>query len=376
MAEPTTNDYILVTRNNFLLEDSNGKMIEKSLLEIEVTFLEKIRDNAFKGFDGENVFAHIVAREWFTDECNGTIATWEDLVEKFVQKFYHLFDHIEEEEDDEDYDPHTFDNVPEIFKINDNLFSFDSPLCIAFEAFNSLLKIDPDLFTYDIQEFKMYDEYEQELNNKTQVPEEPWSVKGVPRQLCDHICEPYRFKNGKTKWPTCSSVIDGFCNGGELPRMVRVGTMTYFQDHKWYDELADGKLKEETLALKAKVEGTWGDATPVDLGHGPYANVKTENNHNHYLDNNQISDRTNGASNIGETQEDQGHEEVKEDPTPEQSIFKIKKFEMIKYSFTGDEEYITIKESEHLNHSKKSLDAYRELLRLTNDGWVVTTQDE
>ncbi|GKA18974.1 hypothetical protein Tco_0698889 [Tanacetum coccineum] len=80
------------------LEDSNGKMIEKSLLEIEVTFLEKIRDNAFKGFDGENVFAHI-------DECIDTIATWEDLVEKFVQKFYHLFDHIEEEEDDEDYDP-------------------------------------------------------------------------------------------------------------------------------------------------------------------------------------------------------------------------------------------------------------------------------
>ncbi|GJY04033.1 hypothetical protein Tco_0369973 [Tanacetum coccineum] len=30
----------------------------------------------------------------------------------------------------------------------------------------------------------------------------------------------------------------------------------------WYDELADGKLKDETLALKAKVKGSWGDATP------------------------------------------------------------------------------------------------------------------
>ncbi|GKB02491.1 hypothetical protein Tco_0830580 [Tanacetum coccineum] len=58
------------------------------------------------------------------------------------------------------------------------------------------------------------------------------------------------------------SYIDGFCNGGELPRLVRVGCMTYFQDHKWYDELADGKLKEETLMHKAKVEESWGDATP------------------------------------------------------------------------------------------------------------------
>ncbi|GJR43009.1 hypothetical protein Tco_1311112 [Tanacetum coccineum] len=64
-----------------------------------------------------------------------------------------------------------------------------------------------------------------------------------------------------TKRPTCSSDIDGFCNGGELPGMVRVRCMTYFQDHKWYDELADGKLKEETLLHKAKVKESWGDAT-------------------------------------------------------------------------------------------------------------------
>ncbi|GKD90068.1 hypothetical protein Tco_1365575 [Tanacetum coccineum] len=49
-----------------------------------------------------------------------------------------------------------------------------------------------------------------------------------------------------TKWPTCSLDIDGFCNGRELAGMVQVESMTYFQDYKWYDELADGKLKEET----------------------------------------------------------------------------------------------------------------------------------
>ncbi|GJS54113.1 hypothetical protein Tco_0627475 [Tanacetum coccineum] len=44
--------------------------------------------------------------------------------------------------------------------------------------------------------------------------------------------------------------------------MVRVGCMTYFQDHKLYDELADGVLKEEALIHKAKFKESWRDATP------------------------------------------------------------------------------------------------------------------
>ncbi|GJZ98623.1 hypothetical protein Tco_0671076 [Tanacetum coccineum] len=53
----------------------------------------------------------------------------------------------------------------------------------------------------------------------------------------------------------CSSDIDGFCNGGELPGMVQIGSMSYFQDHKWYNELMDEKLKDETLTLKTKGQG-------------------------------------------------------------------------------------------------------------------------
>ncbi|GKC49458.1 hypothetical protein Tco_1072203 [Tanacetum coccineum] len=167
--------------------------------------------------------------------------------------------------------------------------------------------------------------------------------------------------------------------------MVQIGSMSYFQDHKWYDELMDGKLKDETLTLKTKVEKSWGDATPSvmkfciwlknsfenfheldhnvlvklqecwwtvntheitpfiwmeDFGRGPYENMKTNWTHDPYL------------------------------------VCKIRRFEMMKYSFSDNEEYIRIKESDHLNHSKKGFDAYRELLRLTNEGWVVTTPDE
>ncbi|GKA16068.1 hypothetical protein Tco_0695815 [Tanacetum coccineum] len=199
MEEPTTKEYISATCKSFISNNTNGKMIEKNFIEIEGTFLLKIRDNTFHGNEGEDVFKHI----------------------------------------------NSFLEVVEPLKIRGQ--SHD--------------RFRLSVFPTSLSGFKTYDEYAQELNNKTQGNEEPWSEIGVQHQLCDHICEPYRFKNGKAKWPTCNSDIDGFCNGGELPGMVRVGTMTYFQDHSWYDELVDGILKDETLALKAKIEGSWGDAT-------------------------------------------------------------------------------------------------------------------
>nr|GFA27770.1 hypothetical protein [Tanacetum cinerariifolium] len=71
-----------------------------------------------------------------------------------------------------------------------------------------------------------------------------------------------------------------------------------------------------------------------------------------------------------------GHEERRDDPTLEPSVCKIRRFEMMKYSFNADEEYIAIKESEYLNNSKDNLDAYRELLRIIDEGWVMETHDE
>ncbi|GJX69627.1 hypothetical protein Tco_0305354 [Tanacetum coccineum] len=331
------NDYIPVTRKKCISNDNEGRMIERNFVEIQGTFLVKIRDNTFNGEIGENVFKHInkflevvgpiklngvsqdrfrlsifpisladAAGEWFKKDCIGSVTTWEDLVEKFVQKFYQLSDHDEELEAKEDD--------------------------------------DPGIGTYE----------EYELNNHvTRDLEEPCSDNRVPYQLCDHICEPYHFKNEITYWPTCSLDIDGFCNGGELLGMVRVKNMTYFQDHKWYDELADGILKEETLMHKAKVKESWGNVTPdvmkffawlinsfrnfheldynvlvklkecwwkinahevapftrlENYGHTPYANIKTEKAHDPYLEIDNIFGRNYYTSNDGNTQDNQGHE--------------------------------------------------------------------
>ncbi|GKE58965.1 hypothetical protein Tco_1498150, partial [Tanacetum coccineum] len=93
-------------------------------------------------------------------------------------------------EADEDDDP---DDIAKIFKIEGNLFDYETPLCKAFNDINYLLKIYTDLFTFHIQGIKTYEEYDLN-NNMTGDLKEPWSYNGVPYQLCDHICKPYRSK--------------------------------------------------------------------------------------------------------------------------------------------------------------------------------------
>nr|GEW80440.1 hypothetical protein [Tanacetum cinerariifolium] len=49
--------------------------------------------------------------------------------------------------------------IGEIFRIETNLFDYETPLCEKLKEFNYLLKIDSDVFTNDIVGFKTYDEY-------------------------------------------------------------------------------------------------------------------------------------------------------------------------------------------------------------------------
>nr|GEV78428.1 hypothetical protein [Tanacetum cinerariifolium] len=85
------------------------------------------------------------------------------------------------------------------------------------EANNDDEQETAQVFRIETNFSKTYEDYENELNDKL---EEPWSKDEVPYEMCDLICEPFHFKNGKAKCPTCNSNEDGFCNGGELLGMV------------------------------------------------------------------------------------------------------------------------------------------------------------
>ncbi|GJU15880.1 reverse transcriptase domain-containing protein [Tanacetum coccineum] len=150
----------------------------------------------------------------------------------------------------------------EIFRIETNLFDYETPLCEKFKEFNYLLKIDPDVLTNDIVGFKNYDEYKDDWiyewnKNVPWVHKKPWTEAGVwtePTPIM-HCCKPFNYKNGCSEWPTCSWREDGYCNGGNLPGAYLVGDTLSYQDLEWYDALKDSELKEEALRNKAIMEG-------------------------------------------------------------------------------------------------------------------------
>ncbi|GJV82411.1 hypothetical protein Tco_1522309 [Tanacetum coccineum] len=119
------------------------------------------------------------------------------------------------------------DEVAKIFRIETNVFDFETPLCRAFMKFNYLLQIDPD--------------------TDNGAWEEPTPVR--------HHCEPFNYKNGCSEWTTCSWKDDGYCNEWNLPRAYIVGNILRYQDLEWYEALKDSKLKEEALKNKAIMEG-------------------------------------------------------------------------------------------------------------------------
>ncbi|GJV00046.1 hypothetical protein Tco_1329316 [Tanacetum coccineum] len=51
------------------------------------------------------------------------------------------------------------DEVAGVFRIDTNIFDFETPMCKAFNEFNYLLQIDLDLLTKDIMGFKTYEDY-------------------------------------------------------------------------------------------------------------------------------------------------------------------------------------------------------------------------
>ncbi|GJS29666.1 hypothetical protein Tco_0490286 [Tanacetum coccineum] len=162
--------------------------------------------------------------------------------------------------DEESYDNE--DEIVEVFRIDTNVFDYETPICSAFNEFNYLLKVDPDLLTKDIIGFKTYEDYKDdwiyEWNKDVPwVDEKPWTNVGVwtESKLVIHTCKPFNYKIGCSEWPTCSWVDDGYYNRGNLPGTYIIGNQLHYQDLEWYEALEDSKLKEEALRNKAIMDG-------------------------------------------------------------------------------------------------------------------------
>ncbi|GJS75050.1 hypothetical protein Tco_0724931 [Tanacetum coccineum] len=92
--------------------------------------------------------------------------------------------------------------ISEIFRIETNLFDYETPLCEKFKEFNYLLKIDPDVLTNDIVGFKTYDEYKDDWiyewnKNVPWVHEKPWTNTGVWTEPTPIVhCYDFEYYNG------------------------------------------------------------------------------------------------------------------------------------------------------------------------------------
>ncbi|GJW47515.1 retrovirus-related pol polyprotein from transposon TNT 1-94 [Tanacetum coccineum] len=178
------------------------------------------------------------------------------------------------------------DEIVEVFRIDTNIFDYETPLCSAFNEFNYLLKVDPDLLTKDIIGFKTYEDYKDDWIYE-------WN-KDVP-------------------WG------DGYCNGGNLPRAYIIGNQLHYQDYEWYEALEDCKLKDEALRNKAIMDIKKDDESR-------YEQKRQWNTYTNYDDAYEENHEHNKSEELCEIQE--------------QPVCNIRRYMMIKYSFNDDEEYV------------------------------------
>ncbi|GJU17203.1 hypothetical protein Tco_1145169 [Tanacetum coccineum] len=244
------------------------------------------------------------------------------FTKKVLWDFWNMINNYEGVADEDISDVKKANNDEEqetakIFKIETNLFDYETPLCTEFKKFNFLLRVDPELFTHDIKRTKTYEEYENKLNDEL---EEPWSEDG---------------------------------------------------DYEWYNELTDGNLKEDALKQKVIYEKSWGNTSQSEMNFCAW--LKRSFGNFHELDYElliklqdywwKVNNRecspfsywmnyiqgpyANYYRNILDKEEHEDEERCELFDDQERPVCNIKRFEMIKYSFRKDEEYVVVKENEY-----------------------------
>ncbi|GJY05308.1 hypothetical protein Tco_0371248 [Tanacetum coccineum] len=170
------------------------------------------------------------------------------------------------------------------FKIETDVFDYETPLCLAFNEFNYLLKVDPDLLTKDIMSWRE----------------------------------------------------DGYCNGGNFPSAYHIGNSLHYQDLEWYEALEDSELKDEALRNKDIMKGLISDD---ESGNDCWKRWKSHEIYYHNYDEGECENGTH----------EEGHELCKE--------------------------YVVVKEDEYNDltiTSEEACQAYQEIFRMMDEGWMVT----
>ncbi|GKC73896.1 hypothetical protein Tco_1119779 [Tanacetum coccineum] len=183
--------------------------------------------------------------------------------------------------------------IGEIFKIETNLFDYETSLCEKFKEFNYLLKIDPDVLTKDTEGFKIYEEYKDDWIYEWNK-DVPWSGLPVAGEKMDIVIEE------TCPEPTCLEI------------------------HSIIKTLNNDESSNDYWRSWENIENTNGDRCEREY----------END-----------------------QEDEERCELFDNATQKLLVCTMSRFEMIKYSFRQDEEYVAVKEDEYEDLTNTSKDA-------------------
>ncbi|GKE75559.1 hypothetical protein Tco_1537600 [Tanacetum coccineum] len=116
----------------------------------------------------------------------------------------------------------------------------------------------------------------------------------------------------------------------ETPLCLAFNEFNYLlKDYKWYEALEDCKLKDEALRNKDIMEGS----IKEDDDESRYEQKRQWNTYTNYDDAYEINHDHNKSEELCEIQE--------------QPVCNIRRYMMIKYSFSDDEEYVAVKEDEY-----------------------------
>ncbi|GJY91444.1 hypothetical protein Tco_0506640 [Tanacetum coccineum] len=287
-TETTMDGFVTKDRADYYSGITRITVNGKNVYELKGKFLDNLLSNAFSGTNEEDAVEHIDYFLRIVNLIKFPNVNYEQIrlaifPISLVGNASKCNDHKavadEEFSDAEEANNNDEQETAKIFRIETNLFDYETPLCKKFKEFNFLLKIDPELFTRDIEITKTYEDYENELNDEL---EEPWN----------HI-------------------------------------------------------------------------------RGPYTNFFTT--YDPHLDINSIFGIKNNASNMSDVHDEDN--EIRKDNAHNAAVCKIRRFEMIKYSFGQDENYVAIKESEYDDLTITNEDAckaYQEIFRSMEEGWMVT----
>ncbi|GKC64152.1 hypothetical protein Tco_1096750 [Tanacetum coccineum] len=101
------------------------------------------------------------------------------------------------------------DETAEIFRIETNLFDYETSLCEEFKEINYLLKINPDLLTKTLKDLRLM-----------RITKMTGSMNGIKHTI------------------------------GNMPGAYIIGNSLHYQDYEWYEALEEGELKDEALRNK------------------------------------------------------------------------------------------------------------------------------